>query len=139
MSRSPPTARVASITEAWIETLVIYHVHQSDRVASITEAWIETIASTGMAPLENVASITEAWIETRSTQNRRTDPDRRLHHGGVDRNSPPGLRPPLTPSRLHHGGVDRNSSTCSARIRAIVASITEAWIETSAARTCSES
>ena len=34
--------RVASITEAWIETGVTPFVSTKKRVASITEAWIET-------------------------------------------------------------------------------------------------
>ncbi len=58
--------------------------------------------------MAEVASITEAWIETSRKRRQFMSIDRRLHHGGVDRNSP----------KAGSKGPDW------------VASITEAWIET---------
>jgi len=55
-------------------------------VASITEAWIETVLTMSLISSLRVASITEAWIETIMRYRRILESARRLHHGGVDRN-----------------------------------------------------
>ena len=57
---------------------------------------------------------------------------RRLHHGGVDRNHASLTLGLVKSGRLHHGGVDRNAiALAETFLEEIVASITEAWIETS--------
>ena len=57
--------RVASFTDAWIETISLSAGDWFDIVASFTDAWIETsrarYSSTCSA---GVASFTDAWIET---------------------------------------------------------------------------
>ena len=125
-------SRVASITEAWIETrnhrlrqrpkssppsrrrgsklCAVRRLSLLQKVASITEAWIETPTKANRCGMLFVASITEAWIETFANHIRRARGRRRLHHGGVDRNW-----------RGWRSGRGPN-----------VASITEAWIETAA-------
>ena len=78
--------KVASFTDAWIETIIIskhyfsglshllqmrglklfkmIHQYHPDKVASFTDAWIETFKEfVGMFEKE-VASFTDAWIET---------------------------------------------------------------------------
>ena len=57
-----------------------------ETVASITEAWIETIMRYRRILESAVASITEAWIETMERYEWVNRCGGRLHHGGVDRN-----------------------------------------------------
>ena len=79
-------ARVASFTDAWIETVdtaALYERMESHLlqmrglkpliegtgqpeagVASFTDAWIETNINVGRIGIEPVASFTDAWIET---------------------------------------------------------------------------
>ncbi len=129
----------------------IVSVTKKGNVASITEAWIETTVSEVSTSEAIVASITEAWIETRSNRamlgsmssppsrrrgsklQRGGNPagsGRRLHHGGVDRNTATSVPVGMCRSRLHHGGVDRNRPPTVENVAEVVASITEAWIET---------
>ena len=41
-----------------------YRSNRQDRVASFTDAWIETFAHIRTKDADNVASFTDAWIET---------------------------------------------------------------------------
>ena len=122
------------------------------RVASITEAWIETPSRRAVSPRPCVASITEAWIETEHRDRDQplgaSPPSRRrgskLFRPAALRlgeQSPPsrrrGSKPnhdatlvTVTGGRLHHGGVDRNLWSKTKTLVTLVASITEAWIET---------
>ena len=56
--------RVASFTDAWIETLIWALMKMMLLVASFTDAWIETISEGVTDKPEIVASFTDAWIET---------------------------------------------------------------------------
>ena len=86
MPPSLSSNRVASFTDAWIETkpestekkLEASHLLQMrglkplrtlwkdymDFVASFTDAWIETHSEPFVAVMRGVASFTDAWIET---------------------------------------------------------------------------
>ena len=77
---------VASFTDAWIETPIMYvervneeshllqmrglkhcYAHRTNRdnfVASFTDAWIETVIALSYPFVDFVASFTDAWIET---------------------------------------------------------------------------
>ncbi len=56
--------RVASFTDAWIETQTNDPWKSWPSVASFTDAWIETGGGSGMPSENTVASFTDAWIET---------------------------------------------------------------------------
>ena len=56
--------RVASFTDAWIETVNLKYRHLPDLVASFTDAWIETKNDNRPDACRLVASFTDAWIET---------------------------------------------------------------------------
>ena len=43
--RKPSKPKVASFTDAWIETLQRYNNNSKSQVASFTDAWIETLGS----------------------------------------------------------------------------------------------
>ena len=58
--------KVASFTDAWIETTPFYSVYNTTDVASFTDAWIETISVFCDEESIVVASFTDAWIETLS-------------------------------------------------------------------------
>ncbi len=122
--KSPPSRRRGSkqCTRRW--------ARDRRTVASITEAWIETGTHKRFQIPLHVASITEAWIETPGRWLCPRPPWGRLHHGGVDRNSLIASTGMSTPCRLHHGGVDRNLKRSTRPTPTLVASITEAWIET---------
>ncbi len=104
---SSPSRRVASITEAWIETRQGGGHPATPLVASITEAWIETAQSTRRSSIRSSPPSrrrgSKHW-----TSNRRVRSPSRLHHGGVDRNQKIVHGPEADERRLHHGGVDRN-------------------------------
>ena len=55
---------VASFTDAWIETLKYPRSFIQLPVASFTDAWIETQVASDWLPSPGVASFTDAWIET---------------------------------------------------------------------------
>ena len=57
--------RVASFTDAWIETEKGQRKAINRLVASFTDAWIETCVIRQIIPVHVVASFTDAWIETR--------------------------------------------------------------------------
>ena len=59
--------KVASFTDAWIETLNNQQKESEKMVASFTDAWIETDNDFVLDAAKEVASFTDAWIET--TQN----------------------------------------------------------------------
>ena len=63
-SRPLAALRVASFTDAWIETKSTLNALPSSSVASFTDAWIETIRIKPEFGLRFVASFTDAWIET---------------------------------------------------------------------------
>ena len=56
--------KVASFTDAWIETVKSGWLREWKEVASFTDAWIETHAELLETAAINVASFTDAWIET---------------------------------------------------------------------------
>ena len=56
--------KVASFTDAWIETGLMRIELLGGTVASFTDAWIETIKVKETGTAEHVASFTDAWIET---------------------------------------------------------------------------
>ena len=56
--------RVASFTDAWIETVLYAEMLDLFPVASFTDAWIETSLMILKSYGEKVASFTDAWIET---------------------------------------------------------------------------
>ena len=57
--------KVASFTDAWIETIRIKPEFGLRFVASFTDAWIETSTVLRNSVREaHVASFTDAWIET---------------------------------------------------------------------------
>ena len=56
--------KVASFTDAWIETEQKSKLISEINVASFTDAWIETQASKRRIMQARVASFTDAWIET---------------------------------------------------------------------------
>ena len=55
---------VASFTDAWIETQLLFVRAAQTTVASFTDAWIETTPTALMYANWQVASFTDAWIET---------------------------------------------------------------------------
>ena len=58
------TGKVASFTDAWIETSKYSLSFSKFAVASFTDAWIETTSIISKARCAVVASFTDAWIET---------------------------------------------------------------------------
>ena len=56
---------VASLAEAWIETLNANALSVALPVASLAEAWIEIISGDTTDLTSKVTSFAEAWIETR--------------------------------------------------------------------------
>ena len=58
--------RVASFTDAWIETFEVIGEATFTQVASFTDAWIETNERRNEILVIKVASFTDAWIETKS-------------------------------------------------------------------------
>ena len=60
--------RVASFTDAWIETRETWLINVISDVASFTDAWIETINDFRNVNAYQVASFTDAWIETLGSQ-----------------------------------------------------------------------
>ena len=56
--------RVASFTDAWIETRIHPSCNALGSVASFTDAWIETAIPSSVKNGLKVASFTDAWIET---------------------------------------------------------------------------
>ena len=56
--------KVASFTDAWIETKRGTTTREIGSVASFTDAWIETKKEGEVTSLNIVASFTDAWIET---------------------------------------------------------------------------
>ena len=56
--------KVASFTDAWIETDIPISNLSKATVASFTDAWIETTERQGTFTKTKVASFTDAWIET---------------------------------------------------------------------------
>ena len=58
------TTKVASFTDAWIETEIASISILVSLVASFTDAWIETFFCIVSGKLICVASFTDAWIET---------------------------------------------------------------------------
>jgi len=56
--------KVASFTDAWIETVILVVNIGGCEVASFTDAWIETSGTTTTPASPTVASFTDAWIET---------------------------------------------------------------------------
>ena len=60
--------RVASFTDAWIETLYPFTFDNRRAVASFTDAWIETFVPKELPYKTAVASFTDAWIETVTRQ-----------------------------------------------------------------------
>ena len=124
-----PVCRVASFTDAWIETRNVRHFLRSTRVASFTDAWIETdndfvldaakeshlLQMRGLKPISNqvtliptiVASFTDAWIETLPLQQ---NDHKKMSH------------------LLQMRGLKLIMTLCWMLQR--VASFTDAWIET---------
>ena len=121
--------KVASFTDAWIETTTQTKLRKSDQVASFTDAWIETTygGSDGTTQCRifyrcvdwnlfgrlgecfcYVASFTDAWIETL-----------------LFTKIVPGYE-----SRIFYRCVDWNMTTKKATNETTVASFTDAWIET---------
>ena len=101
--------RVASFTDAWIETTLILSYCICLGVASFTDAWIETWLCMLTYNQASVASFTDAWIETGGWQPMICVLGRRILYGCVDWNFP----------------------YQSIKIVLSVASFTDAWIETS--------
>ena len=58
------SVKVASFTDAWIETRQQNRRPHLQKVASFTDAWIETLFEQCAQQLYRVASFTDAWIET---------------------------------------------------------------------------
>ena len=58
--------KVASFTDAWIETIERRKLYGGVRVASFTDAWIETPNPKRKLTMMLVASFTDAWIETKT-------------------------------------------------------------------------
>ena len=56
--------KVASFTDAWIETSARLARSLLAYVASFTDAWIETFTVNNRRAYPKVASFTDAWIET---------------------------------------------------------------------------
>ncbi|GEM_PF-1097267 len=99
---------VASLAEAWIETIDNCYLYGGSAVASLAEAWIETSMTCIALTCKLVASLAEAWIETNrhsfDTGNQRSPPSRRR-------------------------GLKRQCIVAAACL-IHVASLAEAWIET---------
>jgi len=77
-TRSPPSRR-RGLKHGWWEQAASMSL-----VASLAEAWIETIHACILHDDPQVASLAEAWIETMIQQVLSRYPDRRLPRGGVD-------------------------------------------------------
>ena len=73
----------ASITGAWIETVLGIAAGIGQLFASITGAWIETAITQYKGNATTFASITGAWIETVASSIGLITPFR-VHHGRVD-------------------------------------------------------
>ena len=123
--RSPPSRRRGSKQYIHSSTYVLI------KVASITEAWIETLSSPAVLRPITVASITEAWIETSIGAKPPSIRTCRLHHGGVDRNLHTTL---ITDHVTRVASITEAWIETTRRFQCTdpprVASITEAWIET---------
>ena len=78
-----PIRKVASFTDAWIETAVMARLKDACLVASFTDAWIETPLLSKSTLNALVASFTDAWIETPGDVVSNLDP-RRIFYRCVD-------------------------------------------------------
>ena len=76
--------KVASFTDAWIETEVIQRLYVFLPVASFTDAWIETSVMSRLKDAGLVASFTDAWIETSFAALSRVWRVRRIFYRCVD-------------------------------------------------------
>ena len=77
--------RVASLTDAWIETNLMCVIINQLCVASLTDAWIETYPKVIIPIFVTVASLTDAWIETtRPAAQTTASAHSRIPHGCVD-------------------------------------------------------
>ncbi len=108
-TRSQSRLPVASHTEAWIETRLGVRLCRRLPVASHTEAWIET-PRRGSKCSCRLSPPTRRRGSKHRTAAQRHGSDRRLPHGGVDRNRMERLKAAQAERRLPHGGVDRNAS-----------------------------
>ena len=77
-----------------------------------------------------VASFTDAWIETFTVNNRCAHPKRRIFYRCVDWNTALITLSAENPSRIFYRCVDWNTICQPFRQQRIVASFTDAWIET---------
>ena len=123
----PPFGRIFYRCVDWNLNIVW---HGKDRsVASFTDAWIETIVSIILISLRNVASFTDAWIET--LLNLWSSKKKRSHLLQMR-----GLKPTWSLQvggnlcRIFYRCVDWNIFIGLGYARPLVASFTDAWIET---------
>ena len=120
---------VASFTDAWIETFPYQTVHHKTPVASFTDAWIETPLRSWKRHLEIVASFTDAWIETFPVP--RPRPLSQSHllqmRGLKPRQATKGV---VRCCRIFYRCVDWNRKLTVKNCVVVVASFTDAWIET---------
>ena len=100
-------------------------------VASFTDAWIETSCWCCWSYYGYVASFTDAWIETKEMRHQYQRPKGRIFYRCVDWNLIRVKRKPINTSRIFYRCVDWNPAALRRTPQLLVASFTDAWIETS--------
>ena len=75
---------VASLADAWIETLSRTLERRDYEVASLADAWIETDNEHNKSLSYPVASLADAWIETRVRRQALPGRKSRVPRGRVD-------------------------------------------------------
>ena len=122
---------VASFTDAWIETFVLRRLPYMTAVASFTDAWIETFNPEFDHIGYQVASFTDAWIETGLTRIELLGGSR-IFYRCVDWNIKilTGFYPITESHLLQMRGLKLAQQTLFRPLLFLVASFTDAWIET---------
>ena len=100
------------------------------RVASFTDAWIETLKCISANEDKRVASFTDAWIETFSDPPNANVPISRIFYRCVDWNLLLVVIGVISLCRIFYRCVDWNRNVNAYQRYLEVASFTDAWIET---------
>ena len=100
------------------------------KVASFTDAWIETLEALPVVDRVTVASFTDAWIETLFEQSVQQLYRRRIFYRCVDWNYADRHVLISIAGRIFYRCVDWNLADAISKRKNTVASFTDAWIET---------
>ena len=121
---------VASFTDAWIETDRKCESTRRRKSHLLQMRGLKPNLSHWNKPLDKVASFTDAWIETKKYRESEHGKESRIFYRCVDWNSVNRIASQYMRCRIFYRCVDWNYQIHSANLNRIVASFTDAWIET---------